>query len=276
MAGAIYPQTPANVGYVNGEYGTLTVLLSDLTWPSSSGTVLPVKDTPCIYKAGTLNIPCTLAANPDALQDGAITQPNAAAYTAGLLEYIAINVSLGAVVFNLAVYGANSSGDAALSRFATLYINTTTGLLSGSQLGGQPFGIALAAVGSGVTTKIPVKIFAPPAAGAGVGGGALADGASITSTTDESLTIAQLWNRFTQINASKSSAQALGIPGATNFPVGTRIRITRLVNASAVTVTPAAGTIAGGASTNTLDAVGDFSEFVANGTDWARSFNIIA
>jgi len=275
MAGSFYPPTPANVCYVNGHYGTITCLVSDLLWPSTSGTILPVINTPVIYKAGSLNIPGVLAASPDALRGGAVTQPNATAYTAGLLENLAVRVSLGDLFYNLTVKGEDVAGDAAIAKFDTIYIDSD-GELNADAVNGKPFGIAYAAVGSGTSTIIPVKIFAPAAAGVGGAGGGLSDGAVVTSTTDETLTVAQLRNRFTQINASKGSAQALGIPGAANFPTGTRIRITRLVNASAVTVTPVAGTIAGASSTATLDAVGDFSEFVANGSDWSRSFNIIA
>lgn len=274
MAGGVdYPQTPANVTQVNGHYGVFTALVSDLLWKSSSATILPTRDTPAIWKSGTLNIPGIVAADPDALRG--VTQPNATAYTAGLLEYIAFRVSLGDLIYNLAVKGEDVAGDAAIAKFAAVYIDSD-GELNADRVNGKFFGIALAPVDSGETTTIPVKIAAPGEKYGTADSAGLGDGAVVTSTTDETLTIAQLWNRVTMINASKGSAQALGIPAAANFPAGTRLIITRLVNASAVTITPVAGTIAGGASVNNQDAIGDTREFVANGTDWKASFSAVA
>lgn len=275
MPGSFFPATPNNVCYVNGEYGNFPALVSDLRYTDASGTLLPTFDMPAIYKPGVLNIPCVVVAQPDALQNGRITQPNSAAYTLGVLEVISTRVSLGCLIYNLSVHGEDAAGDAAIAKWDRLYIDTD-GELNADRVNGIFFGWALAAVGSGSTTKIPVKIAASGDKGSGSSAG-LGDGNALAfSGATGTATIGDLWYRFTSIICSNNGVCALAIPGASNFPNGTRIRVKKTGTAGAVTITPAAGTIDGASSVNSQDAQNDLSEYIAVGADWARSYNVIA
>jgi hypothetical protein len=97
------------------------------------------------------------------------------------------------------------------------------------------------------------------------------------STTSGTVTAAQINAAVhTFVNTTNASATALAIPGAASVPNGRILTVKRTGGANAVTITPAAGTIAGGASYASLDAVGDVATFVALGTDWVLSVRTIA
>lgn len=101
--------------------------------------------------------------------------------------------------------------------------------------------------------------------------------ASTVSTTSGEVTAAQLNAAIhVFVNTTNASATALAIPGAASVPNGRLLTVKRTGGANAVTITPAAGTIAGGATHTALDAVGDVATFVALGTDWVLANRTIA
>lgn len=96
-------------------------------------------------------------------------------------------------------------------------------------------------------------------------------GFATVSTTSGTVTTAQLTNAMVYtVHCSNASATALAIPAAASVPAGTVLIVYRSGGATAVTITPASGTIAGGATHAALDAVGDVASFIADvtGTTW--------
>jgi len=69
------------------------------------------------------------------------------------------------------------------------------------------------------------------------------------------------------ITNTTAGATALAIPAAASV-VGKFLHIKNIAGTNALTITPAAGTINGGANYNSIDAVGDRATFFATGTNW--------
>lgn len=68
--------------------------------------------------------------------------------------------------------------------------------------------------------------------------------------------------------ASNNGTQAVSLISAALVPVGSKFKLEKTGTAGAVTITPTAGTIAGGATDATNDAQGDFSTYISDGTNW--------
>lgn len=108
--------------------------------------------------------------------------------------------------------------------------------------------------------------------------GTTSTGFATVSTTSGTVTAVQLTNASVYtVDTTNASATALAIPGAASVPAGRVLIVKRTGGANAVTITPAAGTINGGASYNALDAVGDAAMFVGDGAgDWKLMVRTIA
>lgn len=119
--------------------------------------------------------------------------------------------------------------------------------------------------------EIRVMVVAPNASISTVATLALTESTTSGTVTDAQLSASQ----HVFVNTTNSSATALAIPGAANVPNGRMLTVKRTGGANAVTITPAAGTIAGGASHNALDAIGDVATFIALGTDWVLANSTI-
>jgi hypothetical protein len=101
-------------------------------------------------------------------------------------------------------------------------------------------------------------------------------GGATNSTNSITLTAAQLSGKVYTLIASYAGAVALAIPGAATVTTGTRFCLKKTGSAGAVTITPAAGTISGGATHAACDAQNDTAEWVAIGTDWVLIDSTIA
>jgi hypothetical protein len=93
---------------------------------------------------------------------------------------------------------------------------------------------------------------------------------AITGATGGAITAAQLAAaQHSSLEMSYAGAAALAIPGAAPSNKGKRIRIVKTGTAGAITITPASGTIAGGATHAAIDADNDFATFQSDGvSDW--------
>lgn len=96
----------------------------------------------------------------------------------------------------------------------------------------------------------------------------------ITSSASTTVEAHHFGNGYLSVRSTQSTSNALAIPAAASVP-GARIRVVRTVT-GACTITPASGTIAGGASHNSLDAANDWAIFEAVGTDWVVNDSAIA
>jgi hypothetical protein len=96
------------------------------------------------------------------------------------------------------------------------------------------------------------------------------------SATDAALTVAEINGRAYTVLLSANGTAALAVPGAEEVCAGTRITVKKTGTAGAVTITPAKGTIAGGATHTALDAQSDIATFTAIGTDWVLTSSNIA
>ena len=83
-------------------------------------------------------------------------------------------------------------------------------------------------------------------------------------------------SKFGIITCSNNGVCALAVPGADTVPSGTRMKIIKSGTAGAVTITPASGTIAGGATHAALDAQSDLACFEAQGSEWVIYYSVIA
>lgn len=91
----------------------------------------------------------------------------------------------------------------------------------------------------------------------------------VNTTNTIAVTAAQLGSAHTRVIASVAGTAALAIPDAGTVPAGTPITVKKTGSAGAVTITPGAGTIAGGATHAALDAQNDWATFVSDGvSDW--------
>ena len=77
------------------------------------------------------------------------------------------------------------------------------------------------------------------------------------------------------IIASAAGTQAVAVPAAADC-AGYQFTLRKTGTAGAVTLTPAAGTLAGGATHAACDAQNDFATFVAIGADWVLLSSVIA
>ncbi len=102
--------------------------------------------------------------------------------------------------------------------------------------------------------------------------------ATITSNTTGAITLANIisGNGYAYVDMSYAGAAALAIPGAAAVPGNSRIRVLKSGSAGAITITPASGTIAGGATHTAIDATSDTAVFVAVGSDWKIEYSVIA
>lgn len=96
------------------------------------------------------------------------------------------------------------------------------------------------------------------------------------SSTTAALTAAQVSGKHAFITCSYAGAAALAVPAAATVTPGSTFTLKKTGSAGAITITPAAGTIAGGATHTAVDADGDVATFVALGTDWVLANNVIA
>jgi hypothetical protein len=103
---------------------------------------------------------------------------------------------------------------------------------------------------SSVFTSITGASGSVTAAGLGIGGGA--------------------------VFCSNNGVCALAIPGGASVRAGTRLIVYKTGTAGAVTITPATGTIAGGATHTAIDAQNDRAEFISDGTNWLITWSVIA
>lgn len=99
---------------------------------------------------------------------------------------------------------------------------------------------------------------------------------AVSSGTAITVTSAQVSGKTFTVIASAAGTQAVAIPGAATVVAGTVMIIKKTGSAGAVTITPGAGTIAGGATHAALDALNDVAMFVAVGTDWVLGPSVIA
>lgn len=195
----------------------------------------------------------------------------------------------GEVAFGVAIVGVNSGDQVAVATAGAFVRLTVDG--SGSAIAaGDP--LKSDSVGRGVkaaTSDNQIAIAMEPSTAAGdnilvlVTGpnaaiGTTSTGFATVSTTSGTVTASQLTiaSLYT-VDTTNASATALAIPGAASVPAGRALMVKRTGGANAVTITPAAGTINGGASYNALDAVGDCAIFVSDGvSDWKLMVRTIA
>lgn len=96
-----------------------------------------------------------------------------------------------------------------------------------------------------------------------------------SSGTTITLTAADLVGGHCTLKTTSTSAIALAIPAAASY-TGCRLTVIHSAGTSAITITPASGTIAGSSTHAALDAAGDLATFVAIGTDWVLENRSIA
>lgn len=80
------------------------------------------------------------------------------------------------------------------------------------------------------------------------------------------------------LTCSYAGVVAVAFPGASSIPAGIIIRVKKTgAGTDAITITPASGTIVGGATYASLDTVNDVAEFISDGiSNWALGSNDIA
>lgn len=99
----------------------------------------------------------------------------------------------------------------------------------------------------------------------------------VDATNTIAVTAAQMGSAHTRVIASVAGAAALAIPGADEVPAGTPLTVVKTGSAGAVTITPGAGTIAGGATHAALDAQNDWGTIISDGvSDWKLAERVIA
>lgn len=96
------------------------------------------------------------------------------------------------------------------------------------------------------------------------------------SATPATVAATALGSGTAVIVASVAGIQTVNIPGGASVKAGTLILVKKTGSAGAVTLTPATGTIAGGATYATLDAQNDMAFFFSDGTNWLLGPNNIA
>lgn len=95
------------------------------------------------------------------------------------------------------------------------------------------------------------------------------------ATTTIAITAAALLSPHLTVFTSSSSAIAMSIPAAASH-LGKHVTVVHSAGTSAITITPASGTIGGGATHTGLDAAGDRATYHANGTAWTIAYSTIA
>jgi hypothetical protein len=105
---------------------------------------------------------------------------------------------------------------------------------------------------------------------------AVLNGGATVSGTTGTVTQAQVDGRSYTVVCSNNGVCALAIPAAAAVSAGTRLIVYKSGTAGAVTITPATGTIAGGANLATIDAQNDRAEFIPIGTNWVILASTIA
>jgi hypothetical protein len=104
----------------------------------------------------------------------------------------------------------------------------------------------------------------------------VANSGSTISGASGSLTVADIDGKSYTLLSSNNGILALSIPGAASVAAGTRLIVRKTGTAGAVTITPAAGTIVGGATYAAIDAQNDHAEFIPVGTQWVILTSTIA
>lgn len=95
------------------------------------------------------------------------------------------------------------------------------------------------------------------------------------ATTTIAVAAADLKSGALTVFTSSTSAIALAFPAAASH-LGKVINVIHSAGSSAITITPASGTVAGGATYASLDAAGDRATFLAKGTEWVIIASTIA
>ena len=96
------------------------------------------------------------------------------------------------------------------------------------------------------------------------------------SATTAALTAAQISGKVASITLSVAGVAALALPGAATVTAGTQVTVKKTGTVGAVTITPAAGTIAGASTHALITAQNDSCTFMALGTDWVLLNSVIA
>ena len=166
-------------------------------------------------------------------------------------------------VHKLTKYGTSN----AITQGQKVWWDATNGCMNVPSNGDTFIGYAeLAASATATTAYIRLAPFADELRTGVVGATSSATAITLTASTIKPVHT---------IIASAAGTQAVAIPAAADC-AGYNLFLRKTGTAGAVTTTPSAGTIAGGANLATTDAQGDFVHLVAIGTDWVIVNSVIA
>ena len=193
-------------------------------------------------------------------------------------EYLRVKLSAGKVV----VAGATDQDAIGVTERAALvandpvsvWLNTAQGTVTMHSTGTVAVGAVVYAAADGKVAAAGSVVVGRALTATGASGGHLEvlmdaqPAVGFTAAAATPATVSALGIPQHTIIASVAGAQTVNIPGGDVVPPGAILTVKKTGSAGAATLTPADGTIAGGATYTALDAQNDFASFYSDGTNW--------